>query len=247
MEEPKVRVTKHCIPGVILIPKDGYWQIRQVGLTGQRVKKDPVFKRTRQHAKELAQVSRTGKLICDALLPGTNIRKVMPRLISLLMNAIQSDNINIRGRRNLLNGNWQSLEGFEFNEATTLQQALALQATITRQPALQQVTITIPPLIPASKFPVPPGVTHCRIFAKVASLDVTAHTAVTNRQRTTLIPVKHILIPKQTLLLPVGNANDRLNLLAIGIEWYTPSSGKTICCLSDIPAALAVIAVWLCE
>jgi hypothetical protein len=244
MKEAKVRVTKHSIPGVVLIHKGDYWQVRKVGLTAERVKKDPVFKRTRQYANELAQVSKTGKLISDALLPGTNIRKAMPRLMSLLMNAIQSDDHNIRGRRNLLQGDWQSLKGFEFNEAATLQQAMALEVGVMRQPARQQVVITIPSFMPASSFQVPPGIIHCRIVATVASLDVMANTAVTHRKRTTLLPIKQILIPNQTLELPDRYINDTLNLLAIGLKWYGPSAGKTNCSPSEIPAPLAIVAVW---
>src|SRR5687767_1020391 len=98
MENTKsTRISKHAIPGVTLTPRDGYYQIRKINLTAERVKEDPAFRRTRLHAKQFGSVVTLIKNIGQALRPGTGVKIAARKLNSVLARAVQADSANIPG------------------------------------------------------------------------------------------------------------------------------------------------------
>lgn len=244
-ETKKIRITKHCIPGVILQPKDGYWQVRQVGLTAKRVKTDPAFKRTRQQAKELAQAAKAGKLLSDALLPGTGIRKIWPRLIPLTRKAIQADTAGIVGNRNFLKADWSVLQGFECNSETPFNTAVHVMPAIQWLHEKQQVVVSMPPFKPADNIYPPEGIGYCRIYTLYACIDMQSNNTTVKKCRSTLVPYKPISIQLKPFMTALNNEQNKVHLLAMGVEWYANNSGNGTIVRSRIPGSITINALWV--
>jgi hypothetical protein len=59
---------------------DAYYARKKSSLSGERVKKDPVFKETMRHANLFAKASSIGSKVYKALYPGTKNRELYQQL-----------------------------------------------------------------------------------------------------------------------------------------------------------------------
>ncbi|MCW3808140.1 hypothetical protein OM074_21150, partial [Marinilabiliaceae bacterium D04] len=90
------------------------------GVDGERIKKDPAFARTRENGAEFGRAGKAGKLLRSALktpIAQSADKKVSSRLTSQMVKVIQADVTNGRGERNVVDGDLNLLQGFEFNAA----------------------------------------------------------------------------------------------------------------------------------
>ncbi len=240
----KTRVTKRCIPGVILIPKDGYWQVRKKGLTAKRVKQDPAFKQTRLHAKQLAQTAQAAKLITDALTPATGIKNIFQRLMPLVHKALAADTKAIPGNRHWSKADWSVLDAFEANREMPFHEAIKMHTPLLFSQDGQQAILNLPAFIPAIAIQPPVGVEHGRIFTLHACIDFELNKIETTKHRSTLIPCKPITIQPKPLIIPLNNRSGGLHIIAIGVEWYTKNNtGQLV--PANIPCCLTIANAWI--
>lgn len=243
-EEKATRVSKHCIPGVTIHPRDGYYQVRQIGLTKQRVRSDPAFHGTRLHAKQLAQTAKAAKLITDALLPYTGTKHLFPRLMPLIHKALAADTEATVGYRHWSKADWSVLQGFEANKECPFRQAIKILTPVQFSRHRQQAILHLPAFMPAVIMLPPPAVTHARIFTLYACIDPVLNTSETVKHRTTLIPCKPITIQPKPLITPLNNDANKLHIIAIGVEWYTKNNtGQFI--PAHIPGCLTIANAWI--
>jgi hypothetical protein len=241
-KEEFIHITKHCIPGVTLHPRDGYYQVRQIGLTKKRVSSDPAFHGTRLHAKQLAQTAHTARLIADALTPAAPIKNMFPRLMPLVHKALSADLEATIGFRHWAKAAWSVLQGFEANKEAPFHQAVKLDIPI--QIHQHQAILKLPAFIPADSIIPPPAITHARIFTLYACIDFLLNKSETAKQRTTLIPCKPITIQPKPLVIPLNNDASKLHIIAIGVEWYTKNnSGQLL--PASIPGCLTIANAWI--
>lgn len=237
-EEEPIRITKRCIPGVTLHPRDGYYQVRQIGLTKKRVKSDPAFHLTRLHAKQLAQTAKATKRIADALTPGAGIKNMFPRLMPLVHKALAADTEATVGFRHWSKARWSVLEGFEANIEMPFREAIKIDTPLQFSQDRQQAILELPAFIPADAILPPAGVEHYRIFTCYACIDPLSDNTTTLRSRSTIIPCKPITIQPKPLVTPLNNEAGSLHIIAIGVEWYTKNylgqliPGNKPCCLT---------------
>lgn len=243
-QEESIRITKRCIPGVTLHPRDGYYQVRQIGLTKKRVKSDPAFHLTRLHAKQLAQTAQTTKLITDALTPGTGIKNLFPRLMPLVHQALAADTEATVGFRHWSKARWSLLEAFEANKECPFHEAIKMHTPIQFSGHSQQAIVNMPAFTPANTILPPAGVEHARIFTRYACIDPVAYKSDTSTQRTTLIPCKPITIQPKPLVIRLNNDANKLHIIAIGVEWYTKNNpGQLIPC--NATSFLVITNAWI--
>lgn len=235
----QLRATKRCIPGVILVPKNGYWQIKHIGLSAERVKKDPAFQRTRQQAKEFGRDTRLAKLICDAWLPGTGIKKALSRLRSLIIKARQADTHNPPGYRTLVRGDHSLLVGFDFNQDTPLSTVMDIPFIIRKMPG-QCIRMEIPPFIPARCIHPPPAMKHCRIYITVCTVDINNYTVLTDKRCTTVIPVKNMEITLKPINIQVPAPQNNLVIVGVGIQWYKAGLGSPALLPGTVASSLKI-------
>jgi hypothetical protein len=243
-QEELVRITKRSIPGVTLHPRDGHYQVRQIGLTKKRVRSDPAFHLTRLHAKQLAQTAKLTKLITGALLPGTSIKNIFPRLMPLVHKALAADTEAAIGYRHWAKADWSILEGFEANNECSFREAIKMDTPIQFSQRREQAIVQLPAFVPADTIHPPEGIAHARIFTLYACIDPAANNTTTIRTRSTLIPGKPITIQPKPLITPLSKEANKLHIIAIGVEWYTKNnSGQLL--PASIPCCLTIDNAWI--
>lgn len=240
------RQYKHAIPGAVLIPKDGYYQIRKAGVTAERVKKDAAYHATRLQAREFKQVALQAHLIRNALLNGTGIKQRTCLLNGALKRVLRSDVTHSTGHRCLMNCDLSDLEGYNFNEKAPLKQVFALDTSLSYQPHHPFLTIVIPAFIPSEVMKAPAGVLHARIFAVSASIDFATMTFEVSREQTTLIPIRAITVKETRLCIRVKATESRLQIVALGIQWYSKLRGSQVIQQSKKAGSLAILKAWHC-
>ena len=230
------RITKRCIPGVTLHPRDGYYQIRRIGLTAQRVKTDPAFHNTRREARKFTQIVKVAKTINDALFRTGGIKKTLPRLITLVKKAFNTGTAGEAYTGNPAEAGWELLQNFEGDPANPWHAAISVTPGIQVVPQQQQFIITFPAIIPTSVIHPPPDIAHCRIYTLCATIDINNLTYSTQKARTTIIPCCNSTIQLKPLIANIEKEAGQLHLLAIGVEWYSRDNPGNTLQRSDWPA-----------
>ena len=231
---------RHYYPGHVFIPKNGYYQARRIGLTALRVHRDPLFHKTRLCAQEFAQLARYAKLIRTALCANTNIKANTQRLLGLLNQALQEDDIHIQGSRKLTNAGLEMLEGFNLNPNAAIEQVCKIDGEIIVDPATKQTTVVIPSFVPAYYIQGPAGISHCRIYMVTATLDLDQLLYTSTTEKTSLIPLKRIHIPAVKLVSANNAISTGLTVVALGINWYAPVVGSIKIAPSKIAGPLMI-------
>jgi hypothetical protein len=73
---------------------------------------------------------------------------MISRLTKEMMRVLQADTINARGMRNVIDGEAELLEGFEFNEAGKLGSSLFAPFTVSLDRVTGVASVTVPSFIP---------------------------------------------------------------------------------------------------
>lgn len=108
---------------------------------------------------------------------------MVSRLTKEMMAVIKADATNTRGKRNVLDGELELLEGFDFNIDGKLSSTLFLGYTATNDRATGALRVNIPAFSPANAIAYPEGATHVRFVSGGASINFEAGTfeAVTSQ------------------------------------------------------------------
>ncbi|WP_204743317.1 hypothetical protein [Pseudocnuella soli] len=105
--------------------KDGYMIREKGGISAERMASDPAFERTRENQAEFGRAGKAGKLLRTAfrpLLQHAADSRMVSRMLQTMMRVVKADATSPRGQRNVLDGELELLENFEFNEAGKLGQ-----------------------------------------------------------------------------------------------------------------------------
>ncbi len=98
--------------------QDGYLAREKGGVPADRIANDPNFQRTRENGAEFGRAGKAGKLLRNsirAMLQNASDSRMVSRLTQKMVEVIQEDATNPRGQRNVIDGEAELLEGFEFN------------------------------------------------------------------------------------------------------------------------------------
>jgi hypothetical protein len=98
--------------------QDGFLAREKGGVDADRIKNDPNFERTRENGAEFGRAGAAGKLLrtaLRALLINIADSRMTSRLTREMVKVIQADSTNVRGQRNVIDGEAELLNGFEFN------------------------------------------------------------------------------------------------------------------------------------
>ncbi|MCC7299146.1 MAG: hypothetical protein IT244_12495 [Bacteroidia bacterium] len=136
------------------------------GISGDVIKNDARFERTRENMAEFADITQASKLLreaANALSRNAKDGRLHSRLTSLLAQIKNADLISIRGMRKVALGIANPgiaalLKGFEMNAFSGIGNILAAPYTLDTVTG----TIAVPSLDPKSDLQYPPGATHVR-------------------------------------------------------------------------------------
>lgn len=237
----KNKKSRTAIPGYTLIPQGDHHQIRKIGMTRERIKTDPAYNITRLLSAEFGKAARLGKLIRAALLPGTGIKNKATPLTTALLKALQADKETPLGQRDFITTDFTGLAGFNCNEGTALHDCLSANIEVQWSHEKKQSMVTIPSFIPAQAITAPEGITHARIFSITAIIDTVQQTVEKKTGKTTLIPLKRIMVNEKRIATEVTVKEGQLIIIAVGITWYQAGKNKAVLTVSKTPGPLAIL------
>ena len=130
---------------------DGYLARKKGGVTKERIETDPKYDLTRKNMAEFARAGLASKIfrkVFRSLLSATADKRMTGRLTRQMVKVIREDAVNLRGERNVIDGEATLLEGFQFNVNRTFDEAVLVDITTSIDRATGAMTIDIPAIIP---------------------------------------------------------------------------------------------------
>jgi hypothetical protein len=207
---------------------DGYMAREKGGIDGNRIANDPNFQRTRENGKEFGAAGAAGKVLRTAFRALT-INASDPRMVSRLtremVKVIQMDITNPRGQRNVIDGEAELLQGFEFNAQGKLSTTLYAPYTLTIDRVTGDLKVVVDPYIPANMINSPSGATHYKIITAGAEVDFENGTYTVDSKVSAQLPLDNVATAALTLTNSVTAASTHPLFLALGIEFYQEVNG----------------------
>ena len=154
--------------------KDGHLAREKGGIEASRIKNDPAFQRTRENGSEFGRAGTAGKILrtsLRSLLVNSADGRMVSRLTQAMVKVIQADMISVRGLRNVIDGEAELLNGFEFNIRGKLGTSLFAPFVAVIDRASGAISVDLDSFIPANMIAAPSGTTHYKIISAGAEID----------------------------------------------------------------------------
>lgn len=155
--------------------EDGYRMRSKGGVSGDRIKSDPAFERTRENNNEFSNCAKGGKLLRRAaidLMANAKDSRVTSRLTQTMFRVKDADLTSFRGDRQIsigmatLDGK-EALKGFEFNKKATISEILLKDYTLDQATGEIEI-VGFNPMLNLLK---PEGATHVSLTSGFLNLD----------------------------------------------------------------------------
>jgi len=209
--------------------QDGYLAREKGGVSADKIANDPAFQRTRENGEEFGRAGKAGKLLRNsirAMLQNASDSRMVGRLTQKMVEVIQEDITNPRGQRNVIDGEAELLEGFEFNISGKLGTTLYAPFTGTIDRVAGTLTANIPAFVPINMLAAPGGSTHFKIVSAGAEVDFENETFVIDTQATAVLPWDSAATAVINLINAVTANSTHPLFLALGIEFYQEVNGQ---------------------
>ncbi len=207
---------------------DGFLAREKGGVDKNRIANDPAFQRTRENGAEFGRAGVATKVLRNALrslLQNISDRRMIARLTKEMMRVIQADAVNPRGLRNVIDGEAELLEGFEFNSNSNLGTTFYAPFVATINRVTGELAVNIPSFVPSTMIAAPAGATHFKITSAGAEIDFEKEVSVVEVHSTAELPWD--VTPSAVIALAnVVTANSTHPLfLVLGIEFFQHVNG----------------------
>jgi hypothetical protein len=216
------------------------------GVSGDRVKTDPAFERTRENMAEFGRAGKAAKLLRTIFRDVTinaKDRVTQARLAKVTSRIITADPVNERGARTMNNGDLQQLQNFHFNERAGISDSLFVRCPVNFSRASGEVTLNIPAFVPRNMVQQAKGTTHFRIVAAAATVNFDTEQYEYAMQATPELPYDSDLTQAVTLTLALP-ANSKDTVVAVlGIEYYQRVNSRSYALKSGDCNATSIILV----
>ncbi|CAL1519088.1 hypothetical protein [Chitinophaga sp. MM2321] len=226
--------------------KDGNLAREKGGVDANRIATDPAFIRTRENGAEFGRAGKAGKVLRTAfraMLLNVRDGRMTPRLVREMVKVIKADVTNLRGQRNIIDGEAELLNGFEFNGDAPLGGSLYAPFTATIDRAAGMLTVDIPAFIPANMVAAPDGATHFKIVAAGAEIDFEAETFINGNAATPETATNAATVDVASLAINVMANSTKPLFLALGIVFYQQVNDVLYNIKNGAYNALALVAV----
>ena len=208
--------------------QDGYLAREKGGVPADRIANDPAFQRTRENGAEFGRAGKAGKTLRNAirgLLQNASDSKMVGRLTQEMVKVIQEDTTNPRGLRNVIDGEAELLEGFDFNINGKLGTTLYAPFTGTIDRVAGTLTANLPAFVPLNMIAAPGGTTHYKIISAGAEVDFENGVFVVDTKDSGILPWDGVATAVINLVNAVTANSVHPLFLALGIEFYQEVNG----------------------
>ena len=226
--------------------KDGYLAREKGGVSADKIANDPAFQRTRENGAEFGRAGKAGKVLrtsLRALLQNASDSRMVSRLTTEMLKVVQADAVNPRGERNVIDGEAELLQGFEFNINGKLGTTLYAPFTAAIDRVSGALTVDIPAFVPIHMLAAPGGSTHYKIISAGVEVDFENETYVMDTQDTAIQPWDATATAAINLANAVPAASTHPLFLALVIEFYQEVNGQMYPLKNGAFNALALVKV----
>jgi hypothetical protein len=209
--------------------QDGHLAREKGGIEASRIASDPAFQRTRENGSEFGRAGKAGKILrtsLRALLLNSADGRMVSRLTQKMIKVIQADLVSIRGMRNVIDGEAELLQGFEFNIRGKLGTSLFAPFVGMIDRVTGTISVDIAPFIPANMIAAPSGTTHFKIISAGSEVDFEAETFVEAHTETAILPWDNTLTVAISQENMVTAASTKPLFLALGVEFFQEVNGQ---------------------
>ena len=226
--------------------QDGYLAKGKGGIPAARIATDAAFQRTRENGSEFGRAGKAGKLLRNsvrALIQIASDRLLVSRLTTEMVKVIQEDATNPRGLRNVIDGEAELLEGFDFNINAKLGSTLYAPFTGTIDRVAGTLTANLPAFVPINMIAAPGGTTHFKIVSAGTEIDFENEKFVVDVKETAILPWDATPTAVVDLANAVTANSTHPLFLALGIAFYQQVNGQMYPLKNGAFNALALIKV----
>jgi hypothetical protein len=226
--------------------QDGYLAREKGGIEASRIANDPNFQRTRENGAEFGAAGKAGKMLrtsMRALLQNIADGRMVSRLTQEMVKVLQADITSVRGQRNVIDGEAELLEGFEFNIGSKLGSTLYAPFTAAIDRVTGKLTVHIPAFIPINMVAAPGGSTHFKIISAGAAVDFENETFEVDTKECAPIAWNNLGTAVIHLENMVSANSTHPLFLALGIEFYQEVNGTKYPLKNGSYNALALVKV----
>jgi hypothetical protein len=226
--------------------QDGFLAREKGGVDADRIKNDPAFERTRENGAEFGRAGAAGKLLrtsLRALILNSADSRMASRLTREMVKVIQADETNPRGKRNVIDGEAELLQGFEFNEDGKLTRTFFAPFNSIVDRAAGNLSVNIPAFIPGNMIAAPQGATHAKLIAAGVEIDFENGVYVVNTSQSADIVLGLQNEAAIALNNAVTPASAKPLFLAFGVEFTQEVNGVKYPLKNGTYNALALVKV----
>lgn len=208
--------------------KDGFLVRQKGGATAGQIASDPAYKRTRENNAEFGRSCKSGKLMRSAfgsLLQNVSDGKMVGRLVKKMMEVIHADATSKRGQRNVIDGEAELLQDFDFNTNAVLNICLKANCISSIDRTTGVMNVSIPSYITEKELLLPGGATHYKILIAGSEVDFENNQYQTETKSTEFFDGEAEMVDAQELSVTLPANSKHPLFLAMGIAYYQESNG----------------------
>ena len=210
--------------------RKGEYHVRKKGgVSGDRIRTDPAFQRTRENQQEFARAMSGGKLVRTALKPlmGRNkFYRMNTRLTRLLVKVLHTDMVSDRGMRLVSNGDISLLNGFELNQQAVLENVFTPKCTVTVDRVAGTLGVSFPAFVPNKAVKQPEDATHLQLTLAGVEIDFDTEEYQTRLEQSANVPLTNDEMPALDLMVTLTENSDKPWLGIVAVEFYQEVNGK---------------------
>jgi hypothetical protein len=209
--------------------QDGYLAREKGGVEASRIANDPNFQRTRENGEEFGRAGKAGKTLRNSirlLLQNASDRRMVGRMTARMVKVIQADATSTRGQRNVIDGEAELLQGFEFNINAKLGTTIYAPFTSTIDRVAGTLTVDVPSFQAATMIAAPNGSTHFKLVSAGVEIDFENEVFIQDSQESAVLPLDNSTTAALSLSNAVTAASTHPLFLVFGIEFYQEVNGN---------------------
>jgi hypothetical protein len=226
--------------------QDGMLARAKGGVSAERIQSDAAFERTRENNSEFGRAGSAGKLLRLAFrtfLQNAADSKMVSRLTQAMMEVVKADATSTRGQRNVLDGELELLQGFDFNIDGKLSTTLYLAYTATIDRVTGLLSVAIPAFVPANAITAPDGATHVRFISGGAAIDFENETFELVTSQSADISVSAAQADAIALANQLTANSTSPLFLILGVEFYQQVNGVNYALKGGKANALSLVKI----
>jgi len=226
--------------------EDGYIAKEKTSIDGKRIASDPAFQRTRENNAEFGRAGKAGKVLRNAirtLLQNAKDKRVTSRLTTEMMRVVKADTTSPRGLRNVIDGEAELLQGFDFNINAKLATSIYAPYTTVIDRVAGTLTVAVPAFIPAERIAAPAGTTHFNIVSMGAEVDFENETFITDSKESGILPWDASATAAINLANAVTANSTHPLFLLLGIQFFQQVNGTNYPLKNGTFNALSIVKV----